>query len=143
MGVDLFSDLQPRITKDDEEATNNIIPWLDNLSKTTLMGPVPKYIVFKVNIILQEVDLLREGIFGVNALLIFIDGEKLFLTIHNFIFLLRDVGSRSLDRSSSCKGRRSVLDRHLDPRPQRTPDLASVSRFESSGWTQSHQGWGC
>ena len=48
MGVDLFSDLQPRITKDDEEATNNIIPWLDNLSKTTLMGPVPKYIVFKV-----------------------------------------------------------------------------------------------
>ena len=91
MGVDLFSDLQPRITKDDEEATNNIIPWLDNLSKTTLMGPVPKYIVFKVNIILQEVDLLREGIFGVNALLIFIDGEKLFLTIHNFIFLLRDV----------------------------------------------------
>merc|ERR1711867_124017 len=48
MGVDLFSDLQPRITKDDEEATNNIITWLDNLSKTTLMGPVPKYIVFKV-----------------------------------------------------------------------------------------------
>ena len=50
MGVDLFSDLQPRITKDDEEATNNIIPWLDNLSKTTLMGPVPKYIVFKVKL---------------------------------------------------------------------------------------------
>ena len=48
MGVDLFSDLRPRITKDDEEATNSIIPWLDNLSKTTLMGPVPKYIVFKV-----------------------------------------------------------------------------------------------
>ena len=61
MGVDLFSDLQPRITKDDEEATNNIITWLDNLSKTTLMGPVPKYIVFKgkKRIFLQTVFFLK------------------------------------------------------------------------------------
>ena len=42
MRVDLFSDLQPRINQDDEEATNDIIPWLDNLLKTTLMGPVPQ-----------------------------------------------------------------------------------------------------
>ena len=45
-GVDLFSDLQPRITEDDKEAANK--KPVDNLSKTTLMGPVPKYIVFKV-----------------------------------------------------------------------------------------------
>ena len=42
MGVDLFSDLQPRINQDDEEATNDITPWLDNLLKTTFMGPVPQ-----------------------------------------------------------------------------------------------------
>ena len=72
MGVDLFSDLQPRITKDDEEATNNIIPWLDNLSKTTLMGPVPKYIVFKVKLVQvpENIEILTVQVRGFTEIII-------------------------------------------------------------------------